>query len=49
VDKLDREIHSKKIEVDTLTRLLDNARRDLRALENQKKAEAKKNAAKMQQ
>lgn len=44
---LDREIQSKKIEIETLTRLLDNAKRDLRTLENQKKAEDKNHVIKM--
>lgn len=44
---LDREIQSKKIEIETLTRLLDNAKRDLRVLENQKKAEDTKHVIKM--
>ena len=44
---LDREIQSKKIEIETLTRLLDNAKRDLRTLENQKKVEDKNHVIKM--
>ena len=48
MSSIDREIQSKKIEIDTLTRLLDNAKRDLRVLESKKKTEEKHRAAKMQ-
>ena len=39
---LDQKIQQKKLEIETLTKLLDNARKDLRALETLKKAEEKK-------
>ena len=42
---IDREIQAKKVEVETLTRMLDNAKKDLRMLENMKKESDKKQYA----
>ena len=47
MNTIDREILNKKSEIETLTRMLDNAKRDLRVLENNKKAQEKKNVTKM--
>ena len=39
---IDQKIKQKKLEIETLSKLLDNAKKDLRALESIKKAEEKR-------
>lgn len=43
MSNIDREIQTKRTEVEVLTKMLDNAKRDLKNLENIKKDQEKNN------